>query len=102
MKLSQPGQLGGSPSHSSQKSTPAQFPQLSVSSQLSRQQLQQAAPATNVSAAADFFEGISREMSSTSRGPIRGQYPGHVITLDQAEDNIHKHKLSAEATAVIN
>jgi len=82
------GPLTSSPSksHSSQLSTPVPMSAIPsslrtdmsvASSMTSRHQTP-----TNVTAAADFFEGISRDMSSTSRGPLHGVGVGAKLSLE--------------------
>ena len=82
LQLSHSGHLGGSPSHAPQLSTPVP---------LSRHQMQTPAQVTKVSAAAEFFDGISRDMSSTSRGPIQRQ---------QQQQQQHMQRLSQELAKV--
>ena len=83
LQLSHSGHLGGSPSHAPQLSTPVP---------LSRHQTQ--AQVTKVSAAAEFFDGISRDMSSTSRGPIQRQQQ------QQQQQQQHMQRLSQELSKV--
>ena len=83
LQLSHSGHLGGSPSHAPQLSTPVP---------LSRHQMQTQAQVTKVSAAAEFFDGISRDMSSTSRGPIqRQQQQQHMQRLSQELAKVSLH-----------
>lgn len=82
LQLSHSGHLGGSPSHAPQLSTPVP---------LSRHQMQTQAQVTKVSAAAEFFDGISRDMSSTSRGPIQRQQQQHMQRLSQELAKVSLH-----------
>ena len=83
LQLSHSGHLGSSPSHAPQLSTPVP---------ISRHQMQTQAQVTKVSAAAEFFDGISRDMSSTSRGPIPRQ--------QQLQQQQHLQRLGQELAKV--
>ena len=85
LQLSHSGHLGSSPSHAPQLSTPVP---------MSRHQMQTQAQVTKVSAAAEFFDGISRDMSSTSRGPIPRQQQ------QQLQQQQHLQRLGQELAKV--